>query len=79
MFQAQLDYLATTPTYTVGDHCKLLMSMAEKAGVTGWKSALRTAAQQAEIDEQVGAVDSRRLHVLVLVLAGLKSRAVVAL
>ena len=51
MFALQLDFLATSPTYTMFDHVGVLKRMQEAAGAGGWKAALRTAAQQAEIDE----------------------------
>lgn len=55
LFMWQLTELSNLGTYTLVDHSNLLNALAEKTGaVGGWKSALRTAAQQAEIDEQVG-------------------------
>lgn len=53
LFQQQMDFMTTNPTYTMSDHVKLYESMAEKAGVTGWRKMLLTEAQKAELAEQL--------------------------
>ncbi|RYG39735.1 hypothetical protein EON68_05100 [archaeon] len=55
IFQEQLDFLSTTPTYTLAEHAGMMQRLAEKAGLHGWQSMLRSKAQQAELEDQVRA------------------------
>jgi len=56
IFQEQLTFLATNPTYNMADHLRVLDTTAEKAGLKSqWQALLRTKSQQAEMEEQVSA------------------------
>jgi signal recognition particle GTPase len=53
LFIQQMEYMTASPTYTMGDHIKLYETIAEKAGLKGWRTMLLTVAQKAELAEQV--------------------------
>jgi signal recognition particle GTPase len=53
LFKQQMDYMTANPTYTMADHVKLYETIAEKAGVTGWKKMLLTDVQKTELAEQL--------------------------
>ena len=52
IFQWQLDSLAALDTFTMAAHRTLLEQTAEKLGLHDWRAALRTRAQQAEMEDQ---------------------------
>jgi hypothetical protein len=58
----QLDFIATSPTYTLADHLKLLEDMADKVGARSWKTMLLSEAQKSELEEQL--VDLKLAEVL---------------
>ena len=52
LFKAQLDYLARSPKYAMAQHLTQLQDSAKAAGITGWKSTLRSSEEQAELENQ---------------------------
>lgn len=57
-----MDFMTTSPTYTLGDHLKLLELIADKSGANGWRKMLLTDAQKSSLEEQL--VDLKLIDIL---------------
>ena len=53
MFTEQLAFLSSAPVYGLEQHCALLTTLAEKAGVNGWRTMLLSDAQKSDLAEQL--------------------------
>jgi hypothetical protein len=53
MFSEQLAFLSSAPVYGLEQHCALLTTLAEKAGVNGWRTMLLSDAQKSDLAEQL--------------------------
>ena len=53
VFTEQLKVLTDSPVYGLAEHCGLLATLADKAGVNGWRTMLLSEAQKADLAEQL--------------------------
>lgn len=53
IFKSQLEFLTNSPTYGLPDHVNLLSSLADKAGVNGWRTMFLSDLQKNELADQL--------------------------
>jgi hypothetical protein len=53
LFAFQLEFILSTPSYTLHDHSRLLETLAEKSGANSWRTMLLTEAAKSDLAEQL--------------------------
>ena len=73
LFKAQITFMAGSPTYTMAQHLVQLQDSAKAAGVTGWKSKLRSTEEQQELENQFAEIKiGEALSVCTQLIAGFR-------
>ena len=57
MFRAQVEFIASRDHYTMADHIVALEDSAEKMGLSGWRSKLRSSKQQQELEDKFAVLE----------------------